>query len=257
MFLAAVCPVPTGRERIKAGKTSCKPRYGEEWTRARGWQGREHATDIPQAINQLNKTQPDAIVSMASFSEGTQSSLSACLHFKVHSSTDICLYSSAPSHPLEMPKGPQHCPYGTDEVHLLVPELLLSHSVTLCKWQARGACFSIWTPKGKPSGQPDLPLADSERNNEETFAKAPTPSCLQKEEELLYKLLRRPTWAKWSHGNFIIMRGMWLSFEYSACLVSNFLFLCESFSFINHSISMFCSFFLCVLNWEFSQPPHG
>ena len=115
-------------------------------------------------------------VSVAPFCKGIQCSLSACLHFKVHSSTDICLHSSAPSHPLEVPEGPRCCPYGTnEEVCLLVPELPLSHSVTLCKWQACRACFSIWIPKGKPSGHPDLPLRDSKRSNEETFAKPPHP----------------------------------------------------------------------------------
>lgn len=50
------------------------------------------------------------------------------------------------------------------------------------------------------------------------------------------------------------MCGVWLSFEYSACLISNFLCLCESFSLINLCISMF---FLCVLDGEFSQPLPG
>ena len=94
--------------------------------------------------------------------------------------------------------------------------------------------------KGKPSGQSDFPLRDSGRSNEEIFVKHfPLPTCLLREGELLYKILRIQTWAKWSHGNFISMHGMWLFFEYSACLVSNFLFLGESFSLINLCSSMF------------------
>lgn len=111
-------------------------------------------------------------ISVASFCKGTQCGLSACLHFKVHSSIDICLHLSVPSHPLEKPEGPWCSPYGTDEeVCPLVLGLPLSHSITLCKCQALEACFSIWIPKGKPSGQPALSLRRSGRSNEETFAK--------------------------------------------------------------------------------------
>lgn len=147
-----------------------------------------HEYSVYQKSTEQDPTRDE--VSMASFCKGIQCSLSMYLHFKVHSSTDICLGSSAPSHSLEVPEGRRSCPYGTDEeVCLLVPELPLSHSVTLCKWQARRACFSIWIPKGKPSGHPELPLRDRERSNEETFAKPPhTPVG---REELLYKLLRK------------------------------------------------------------------
>lgn len=58
MVLAAVFTVQL-KERVKAGKISHKPRYGGEGTRLGGWQWGEHATDIPHAINQQNKTQPD------------------------------------------------------------------------------------------------------------------------------------------------------------------------------------------------------
>lgn len=53
------------------------------------------------------------------------------------------------------------------------------------------------------------------------------------------KLVRGPTEAKGSLGNLIVMRGVWLPFEYSARLVSNFLSLRVSFPLINLCIPMF------------------
>lgn len=53
------------------------------------------------------------------------------------------------------------------------------------------------------------------------------------------KLVRGPTEAKGSLGNLIVMRGVWLPFEYSARLVSNFLSLWVSFPLINLCIPMF------------------
>lgn len=158
-------------------------------------------------------------------------------------------------HPLEEPEGPWCCPYGSDEeVGSLVAELPLSHC---CLMQLAGlpSLFLYLDPQRKASGQSDLPLGDSKRSNEEAFAKPPTPTCLSSEGELPSKLLRRPVWASEGVLETSLLCGVWLSFEYSACLVSNFLFLRKSFSLINLCISMCCSFFLCVLNWEFSQPP--
>lgn len=138
---------------MKAGKISHKPRYGGEGTGLGGGSGES----MPQMSPRHKSTEHDPTrheVPVASFSKGTQRGPGACLHFKVHSSSGICLHPSAPSHPLEVPEGPRCYPYGTDgELCLLVPELPSSHSVTLCKWQARGAC--------SPSGYPEESLLDN------------------------------------------------------------------------------------------------
>lgn len=82
-----------------------------------------------------------------------------------------------------------------------------------------------------PSGYPKesfldtlTPLSETAKGAMRKHLQSPHTHLLEDERELLYKLLRKPTWAKGSHGNFIVMRDAWLSFEYSASLVSNFLF---------------------------------
>ena len=83
--------------------------------------------------------------------------------------------------------------------------------------------FLYLDPQRKASGQPDLPLGDSKRSNEEAFAKPPTPTCLSREGELLSKLLRGWGWGLGEHGRVVIhqdgsevQRGELLLINYQA-----------------------------------------
>lgn len=46
------------KEEVKAGKTSCEPRYGEQWTRTRGWQWSASMPRI-SPTPQTNRTRPN------------------------------------------------------------------------------------------------------------------------------------------------------------------------------------------------------
>lgn len=216
---------PNCKERVKTEKTSCKPRYGEEQIWAWGFGSSESMPSTPHITNQLNKTQPEMRSPWHHFAK---ESSAVWVSASISKSTHLLTFACVPHpHPILL-----RCLRDLGAVHMA----LMRKSAC---WSQSCHCLTPLpyangrhTEPVSPCGYPKESLLDTLTFLSE-IAKGAMRKHLQSshthlladEGELLYKLLRKPTWAKGSHGNFIVMRGAWLSFEYSASLVSSFLFL--------------------------------
>lgn len=129
-------------------------------------------------------------VFMTSFSKGTQHSPSAWLHFKVPSPF---VYTPQP-HPIL-----SRCLKDLGTIHMALMRTS-AQGMQNCHCLLHYLTQMEGPEPVSPSGYPKESLlgnltflSETERSTEGTFAKPPRPTCLQREGDLLDKLLRRPT----------------------------------------------------------------
>lgn len=175
-----MCAVPAGRGGCRQGAPAAGPGTEGNGPGIGRWKQRDcHGHAPAPCPKSTEQGPPRGEVSVASFSKGTQRGQSACFHFKVLSSMDTCLHSSAPSHPLEMPEGPWHYPYGTahwsQNCHHLTPLPYANGRRSSLFLHLDTQRNAFWTP--------GPPLREG-RSREETCSPSPHPP-VQREGQLM------------------------------------------------------------------------